>query len=138
MIRASNAVAPSMQPDLTPLLDIIFIVMVFLLMSVGVHLQTLEIEVPSTDNSSALDTPPPETLTLSLAAEPPYWAINADSYASWDSFQSALLAQLQVDSSLPVVITADKRAQVEQMMQLLALLQTQQVSATQIVMEQHP
>ncbi len=39
----------SLAPDLTPLLDIIFIVMVFLLLTASVKLESLEVELPSSD-----------------------------------------------------------------------------------------
>lgn len=39
-----------LTPDLTPLLDIIFIVMVFLLLTASVRLESLEVALPTTDS----------------------------------------------------------------------------------------
>ena len=37
------------KPDLTPMIDIIFIVMVFLLLTANVSVQTLNVDIPKTE-----------------------------------------------------------------------------------------
>ena len=51
MIRSNSAAySSSITPDLTPLLDIIFIVMVFLMLTASVKLSSLEVQLPSTES----------------------------------------------------------------------------------------
>ncbi|MGL5728533.1 MAG: biopolymer transporter ExbD, partial [Plesiomonas sp.] len=43
-----------LSPDLTSLMDIIFIVMVFLLLSANIQVQTLTVSIPKAQSSSEL------------------------------------------------------------------------------------
>ncbi|MEF1291304.1 ExbD/TolR family protein, partial [Vibrio sp. M260118] len=54
-----------LTPDLTPLLDIIFIVMVFLMLTAAVKLDSLEVDLPTTDSQvvSEVDT---KSLTINI------------------------------------------------------------------------
>ncbi|MEP8024321.1 biopolymer transporter ExbD, partial [Vibrio parahaemolyticus] len=44
-----------LTPDLTPLLDIIFIVMVFLMLTAAVKLDSLDVALPSTDSQAVAE-----------------------------------------------------------------------------------
>ncbi|OEF27607.1 ExbD/TolR family protein [Vibrio rumoiensis] len=140
MIRSNQHIQPhSITPDLTPLLDIIFIVMVFLLLTASVKLASLEVELPSneTSQSEAIDT---QSITLNILKQAPHWAIDGKSYPDWNSFKEALLSQVakpaQEDKpKKDIVIAADKSAEIQHMVKLFTFLQEQKISATQILME---
>ncbi|NMT93171.1 biopolymer transporter ExbD, partial [Vibrio alginolyticus] len=44
-----------LTPDLTPLLDIIFIVMVFLMLTAAVKLDSLDVALPSSDSQAVAE-----------------------------------------------------------------------------------
>ena len=83
----------SIQPDLTPLLDIIFIVMVFLLLTATVKLQSLEVSLPTADTESVSDIDS-KSFTINILEQPPYWGLDGHSYSTWHSFTTALLQKL--------------------------------------------
>lgn len=123
-----------LKPDLTPLLDIIFIVMVFLLLTASVKLKALDVELPRTE-TQILQTTEADPITINLIAKEPFWALQGQSFKTWDSFTVALLKQVRNGPTKPVVIGADKNASVEQMLKLLAFLQQHEIKATQLLME---
>lgn len=136
MIRVTNhRNEEQVTPDLTPLIDIIFIVMVFLLLTASVKLQSLEVELPQTD-TQALQTTEADPITINLTAHAPYWALQGKSFDTWDAFRHALLHAVQKDPDKAVVIGADKSGSVEHMLKLLAFLQQQDIKATQLLMEE--
>lgn len=136
MIRATHSRdEEQLTPDLTPLIDIIFIVMVFLLLTASVKLQSLEVELPQTD-TQVLQTTEADPVTINLTAHAPYWALQGKSYEAWDAFSHALLRAVQENPDKPVVIGADKSGSVEHMLKLLAFLQQQDIKATQLLMEE--
>ncbi|MEJ2763724.1 biopolymer transporter ExbD [Photobacterium sp. MCCC 1A19761] len=137
MIRvASNSRdEDQLTPDLTPLIDIIFIVMVFLLLTASVKLQSLEVELPQTD-TRALQTTEADPVTINLMAHAPYWALQGKPFETWDAFSQALLNEVKTHPDKPVVIGADKSGSVEHMLKLLAFLQQQDIKATQLLMEE--
>ncbi|CAH0530205.1 ExbD/TolR family protein [Vibrio hippocampi] len=135
MIRASNSTeSNSLFPDLTPLLDIIFIVMVFLMLTASVKLESLQVDLPTTD-SSAVTEVDSQSLTVNILANEPYWAINKHQYIDWDNFTLALLEQSQ-SSKQPIIIGAEKTADVQHLVKLLAFMQENNIPATQLLTEQ--
>ncbi|WP_337238754.1 biopolymer transporter ExbD [Vibrio cholerae] len=123
----------SLTPDLTPLLDIIFIVMVFLLLTASVRLESLEVALPTTD-SPVVNEVNKESITVNILATEPYWAIDGKPYLDWHNFSLALLESVQVDKR-PVVIAADQGAEVQQLVKLLSFLQENGIQATQLLTE---
>lgn len=137
MIRVDNSSSldDDLKPDLTPLLDIIFIVMVFLLLTASVKLQSLEVELPQTETQT-LQTTESDPVTVNLTAQAPYWALQGSPVANWDEFKQALLKEVKANPDKPVVIGADKSGSVENMLKLLAFLQQHEIKATQLLMEE--
>ena len=126
----------SFQPDLTPLLDIIFIVMVFLLLTATVKLQSLEVSLPTADTGSVSDVDS-KSLTVNILQKAPYWGLDGKSYSSWESFTQALLVQVKEKPEFQVVIASDKSAEIQHMVKLLAFLQDNNIKATQILMDEN-
>lgn len=121
-------------PDLTPLLDIIFIVMVFLMLTAAVKLDSLEVDLPTTDSQvvSEVDT---KSLTVNILEAEPHWAIDGKEYIDWENFTLALLEKYKSNKQ-PIVIGADKTAEVQHLVKLLAFLQENGIQATQLLTEE--
>ena len=137
MIKANSSVyqTEEMNPDLTPLLDIIFIVMVFLLLTATVKIKALDVDLPQTATKT-LQTTQADPIAINLVSEAPYWALQGKKINQWDDFKTALLQEVKTNPTKPVVIGADKAASVEQMLKLLAFLQEHNIKATQLLMEE--
>ncbi|MUK78642.1 biopolymer transporter ExbD [Aliivibrio fischeri] len=137
MIKSpSQNTEESIQPDLTPLLDIIFIVMVFLLLTATVKLQSLEVSLPTADTESVSDVDS-KSFTINILEQPPYWGLDGHSYSTWDSFTTALLQKVKSKPEFQVVIASDKTAEIQHMVKLLAFLQDNNIKATQILMDEN-
>lgn len=124
-----------LQPDLTPLLDIIFIVMVFLLLTASIKLHSLEVQLPTSEpqESAAVSD---NALTINILSEAPYWAIQGEPLADWPSFTHALLIAVKDKPQPEIVIASDKTAHIQHMVQLFAFLQAHNIQTTQILIEQ--
>ncbi|PSW21320.1 biopolymer transporter ExbD [Photobacterium sanctipauli] len=137
MIRTHQSITDTdeLKPDLTPLLDIIFIVMVFLLLTASVKIQSLDVELPQTE-TQALQETESDPITVNITAESPYWALQGNEIEDWDAFKTELLKEVKANPDKPVVIGADKAGTVENMLKLLAFLQQNDIKATQLLMEE--
>ncbi|MGF1750141.1 MULTISPECIES: ExbD/TolR family protein [Vibrio] len=134
MIKVSDpSSSASIYPDLTPLLDIIFIVMVFLMLTASVRLESLNVELPATD-SNAVSEVANQSLTVNILADAPYWALNTKQYIDWDNFKIALLEESK-STAQPIIIAADKTADVQHLVKLLAFMQDNGIPATQLLTE---
>ncbi|HCZ9306675.1 TPA: biopolymer transporter ExbD [Vibrio alginolyticus] len=123
-----------LTPDLTPLLDIIFIVMVFLMLTAAVKLDSLDVNLPSTESQAVADVDE-QSITVNILKDEPYWAINGKTYIDWDNFTLALLEESK-SSDKPIVIGAEKTANIQSLVQLLGFLQENGIQATQLLTEE--
>ncbi|EJC7007430.1 biopolymer transporter ExbD [Vibrio parahaemolyticus] len=125
-----------LTPDLTPLLDIIFIVMVFLMLTAAVKLDSLDVALPSTDSQAVAEVDK-QSITVNILKDEPYWAINRQTYIDWENFTLALLEESK-STDKPIVIGAEKTANIQSLVQLLGFLQENGIQATQLLTEESP
>lgn len=143
MIKSqSNLFDEEFKPDLTPLLDIIFIVMVFLLLTANISIKTMEVAIPQTDDAQVLSEQDKKVITVNVLASEPKWAIDGKAYADWEEFTEVLLQEVNKpapdsNEKRDLIISPDKSADVESMLKVLAWLQNNNISATNIVMEEN-
>ncbi len=123
-----------LTPDLTPLLDIIFIVMVFLMLTTAVKLDSLDVALPSSE-SKAVASVEQKSITVNILKEEPHWAINGKPYIDWENFKIALLEESK-STDKPIVIGAEKMANIQSLVQLLGFLQENGIQATQLLTEE--
>lgn len=136
MIKAPQpTTSMGLSPDLTPLLDIIFIVMVFLMLTAAVKLESLDVDLPASDSPAVAEVDQ-KSITVNLLAEEPYWAINGQQYLDWQNFTLALLEEHNTKQT-PIVIGADKTAEVQHLVKLLGFLQQNGIQATQLLTEEN-
>jgi biopolymer transport protein ExbD len=124
----------SLQLDLTPLLDIIFIVMVFLMLSANIKLQSLQVDLPTTD-TSAIQVVDNKAVTINILEAEPHWAIDGENQTDWATFKTTLIQRVQAKPDTQWIIAADKTADVQYMVELLGFLQQHNIQATQILIE---
>ncbi|TOD56958.1 biopolymer transporter ExbD [Vibrio parahaemolyticus] len=125
-----------LTPDLTPLLDIIFIVMVFLMLTAAVKLDSLDVALPSTDSQAVAEVDK-QSITVNILKDEPYWAINGQTYIDWENFTLALLEESK-STDKPIVIGAEKTTNIQSLVQLLGFLQENGIQATQLLTEESP
>jgi biopolymer transport protein ExbD len=121
--------------EITPLIDIVFIVIVFLLVTANTPLLTLPVNVPAADQESILVPVSSDNLTITINANKPYWHIGTDTFDSWNEFKKSLLA-ITSTSETALTIAVDKAAPTEPLLKLLSLLNQQNISDAKIIMEQ--
>jgi len=125
--------AGSLVADLTPLLDVIFIVLVFLLLTANTPLLEIPVALPDSDAAAALaqqkDT---ERAALVLHADG-HWQLAEKTFASWPELQTALQQQL---TPPPLDVAVEKGAPATPLLKLLAWLNAAERSDTRLLMEQ--
>jgi biopolymer transport protein ExbD len=121
--------------DLTALIDIIFIVLVFLLLTANSRLMTLPIDVPKAKSDEVAPLGAQQNLAITLLPKAPYWSLEGQAFDSWDEFETEFTKQIKLNPDAKVIIAADKNAPVQPLMTLLELLQRLNITNTQILME---
>lgn len=126
----------ALSPDITPLLDIIFIVLVFLLLTANIPLQSLEVDLPKTDSEALSRVQDSKSITINLLAGNPAWALQGEQYENWEEFKPVLQGQAAALKETDLILASDKDVTVDSMLKLLAFLQEHQIQATQILMNE--
>ncbi|MCQ3828904.1 biopolymer transporter ExbD [Microbulbifer elongatus] len=123
-----------LAPDLTPLLDIIFIVLVFLLLTANLRLTALPMELPASEHATGVMAAEP--ITVSLSNHPPdLWGIGDRGYSNQKAFERALISTLNLEPERPVALASDRNVPVQRMLDVFALLQKQGVEVAEIAMQ---
>ena len=133
MIRSPITDSTNMPVELTPLIDIVFIVTVFLLLTANSRLLFLPVDIPQSE-SQLQQQSSVQTSTITLQRSTPKWAINKQTYPTWSEFKPALLEHIRNNND-SIMIAPARDVDAESLVQLLALLNEQQVTNTQILME---
>lgn len=121
--------------DLTPLLDVVFIVMVFLLFTANAQTLSLPVNLPEASREQAEVTHEPKTLTVSILAENQPWAVGEERYDTFETFSAALLREVEVEPETVVLIAGDKEAPLGNLVELMMFLSEHEITAAQVLME---
>ncbi|SEK63824.1 Biopolymer transport protein ExbD [Atopomonas hussainii] len=136
MIRLPEADSSgsSLLPDLTPLLDVIFIVLVFFLLTAQMPLKTLPLDLPKVpeDHPPAANAPD-ERLQIALNADG-QWYLDDAPQSDFAALRVALDSRL---TSTPpgIDLQLDRQAPLDAFLRLVSLLQDRGAHDTRILME---
>ncbi len=132
---SSSASAQVSFPDMTALLDVIFILLVFLLLTANVVPKVLDVDLPGKGVEETHNLEMAEPVTITLFADANQWGLNDDQYRDWNQFETALLAAINQGESPQIVIAGDKRASLENVLRIFAWLQGHDLQAAQVMMQ---
>ena len=119
-------------PDLTPMLDILFIVLVFLLLTTGTVFQSLELVLPpSTTDMPALSRQP-QHIVLAIGNDS--YAVNDQTMPTFKAMQQAIRQAIATTDGYEIIIAGEKSISLERMLNVLQYLQTQGVAVADILL----
>lgn len=122
--------------DLTPLLDILFILIVFFLLTAGAVFHSMELELPkSVSETLALETSP-KNITLEIHKN--YYRIDGRHIPTFESLQSGIQEAATNKPEHKIIIASDKKASVDQLMRVLTYLQSTDIDTANILMLKDP
>ncbi|MRI33087.1 biopolymer transporter ExbD [Endozoicomonas sp. OPT23] len=122
--------------DLTPLLDVVFIVMVFLLFTANVQTLSLPVNLPEASREEASLSQEPKTLTVSILAENQPWALEEQKFNDFESLSKALLLKVKEAPETTVLVAGDKEAPLGRLVELMAFFSKHKITAAQVLMEE--
>lgn len=126
-------IAGDLMPDLTPLLDVMFMLIVFFLLTANAVPYALDVKLPEDSESVSHAVEDPDMLSVTLLSEDGGWKIDDMLYETESAFKAAL--QTKAKENKKVVIIGDKEASMQKLMSVLAFLRKYNIEAADIVME---
>ncbi|NQD91289.1 hypothetical protein HP532_01320 [Pseudomonas sp. CrR25] len=139
MIRLPGAVGQqaSLLPDLTPLLDVLFIVLVFFLLTAQPALLELPLQLPSTQEALSPAAARGERMHVQLDAAG-QWRLNDAPQGDFTELRHGLQAVFAADPSRGLDLALDRQAPLSAFLDLMALLQQQGIQDSRILLEPAP
>lgn len=135
MIRLppANTANASLLPDLTPLLDVIFIVLVFFLLTAQVPLLQRPLDLPQDQRDSASTTTVESQRQLLELDASGHWRLDDQPLGF-----SELTGALQQHDQTALDLAIDRQAPLAAFLDLILLLQEQQIEDVRMLMEPTP
>lgn len=121
-----------LAPDLTPMLDMLFIILVFLMLSSGVIFKALELKLPSSSNSNL--EPYQQSNNLLLEIHPDFYLLEEQKITDFNILKQRLDQMDLVSSDKELIIAGDKNVSIETLLNLLTYLQAKQIKTANILM----
>lgn len=141
MIRAAQHGAAhrndmiDMLPDLTPMMDVFFMLLVFFLLTANSAERALELDLPREGAEQAVPLDAAEPIVLTLNAQAPYWRVGEQVLQDWPAVEAAVDEVHARRPGAQILIAGDRSVPIERLLQVLAYLQREGLTAAQILME---
>jgi len=126
-------IVTDLMPDLTPLLDVMFMLIVFFILTANAVPYALDINLPEDTEAVTQVVNDPDMLSITLLPDE-QWKINDQVYTSEQNFKAELKRKIQ--DSKQVIIIGDKEASMQKLLSVMAVLRKYDIEAADIVMEQ--
>ncbi len=130
-----GGVLKDLMPDLTPMLDILFILLVFFMLAVGQVFQTMDLTLPKSAANEATAVPTENSLVLSMGQGTDSYAINDRSINGIDAFKADILAAVQENPDQKIVLAGDRDVSLERLLSVLTFLNDNGIQTANILMQ---
>ena len=139
IITATNASSQQsllheLAPDLTPLLDIVFILLVFFMLSAGVALQSVDIKLP-TGVAEALS-PLPSSPHLVLEIQRHSYVLGGRNMSQFSELKEAVSTAVAMQPDREFIIAGDREIAISRLLKVLTYLQSQGIASANILMQE--
>lgn len=122
-----------LAPDLTPMIDILFILIVFFMLVMGTPFQALEIVLPKDVREEAHFTGNENQITLEIRQGA--YVINEKRMIDFAELQQYLQKLLHEKPEVELIIASDKDITIEALLKVLTYLESQGITTANILMQ---
>lgn len=127
----------SLQDAMTPMIDVIFVLIAFMMLMINAPLLTMEVNLPKTVETPKTASLHQQVVTITVPADVKQWFINDEPATSNDELKAMLAAKKQeYGAELSVVVHSDKQVEMERIVQLFATLQKLELNVTHLALKQ--
>lgn len=122
-----------LMPDLTPLLDVMFMLIVFFILTANAVPYAMDVNLPEDAEEVTQAVIDNEFLNISLLPQKQGWKINDTHYKVETQFKQDL--KEQIEGNKKVIITGDKDVSMQKLLSLMTFLRKNNIETADIVME---
>lgn len=141
MIRRTSSERGSglneLAADLTPMLDVLFILLVFFVLTANSAQLALDVTLPSDKTTTAKPLPQPKRVVVAILSEDGAWQVDDKKFDSWEKAEEAIKAAQEAAPKAAFIIASDRTVPMQRFVKTLSLLRSLGVAKVDIAMEPH-
>ena len=122
-----------LAPDLTPMLDILFIMLVFFILTAGAIYQSLDLTLPSSAMEELNLLNEPKHIMLEIREHD--YALDKQTINKFEELQNVIPEKIKQNPGHELIIAGDKHTSIERLLKVLTYLQSQGIQAANILMQ---
>lgn len=123
------------MPDLTPMLDVIFILLIFFILTANTSQFAVNVTLPSDDKETSIERNDNQKTLQLIAGNKASYLFSGIKYESLDELKDKIQSAKSNNPELQIIIAADKTANVEPFMKMLLMLQNSGIASADILMD---
>lgn len=122
-------------PDLTPMLDILFILLVFFMLAVGQVFQTMDLTLPKSTAQEMQQVQMDNMIVLSLGDDESSYAINDQKFTDIEAFKAEVLNTVKDKPENKIVVAGDRSVSLERLLNVLTYLNDNGIQTANILVQ---
>jgi biopolymer transport protein ExbD len=121
-------------PDLTPLIDVVFILIIFLILSINTASFSLEVNLPEDKDNSSKVISDNKYLEIHLLKNN-VWKVGSKTFLDEEEFRDYLLSHHKKNKDRKLIILADNDSSVGKLISVLTFLKKQNIQMANILVD---
>lgn len=130
-----ESIIADLMPDFTPLIDVMFMLIVFFILTANSVPYALDVSLPNDTEEITQPVEDPDMISITLLTKEKGWKINDIMFESEDDFKAALKKKTQ--NNKKVIIIGDKAVSMQKLLNVMAFLRKHNIEAADIMMDKH-
>lgn len=127
----------SLQDAMTPMIDVIFVIIAFMMLMINVPLLTMEVELPKAVEKPTVTNVQKNVVSIGVVDGDEAWLVNEKRVVSMEALKDELAKQkLLYPNQLSVVIHSDKKVPMERVVALFGALQELELNVSHLALQQ--
>lgn len=127
----------SLQDAMTPMIDVIFVLIAFMMLMINVPLLTMEVELPKVAETPQSSNVQKHVVTIGVLENADEWLVNESKVSSLEELKEQLQAEkMQYPEQLSVVIHSDRKVAMERVVALFSTLQALELNVSHLALQQ--
>ena len=123
----------NLAPDLTPILDILFILIVFFMLTTGTVFQSLELKLPSAVDKELSEVNESASIMIEIVKDS--YVMNGKKIRDMEQLKQQITTAVQSKPEHELMIAGDRNIPIERLLKVLTYLQSQGIEAANILMQ---
>lgn len=133
--RQDKSAITDALPDMTAMLDILFMLLVFFILTSGATFKSLQLTLPTTKDDALAVAKEHNSLLLKVGTDS--FSLDKTEFSDTEALTELLQERMARDPNFDLVVACDKDVPVQRFLDVLALLMAKKITIANILMKPH-